>query len=170
MNIKNNEGKLKFNGYLIMNQDKKRNLNNFQRYQYHINESTDMRNKNLENSSPNSSFINNITMINSANQDLINDLNNGKKNMEILVKTLIHIQDEGNSELINISKDISQKIKDLYKYLFDIINSHNEENFKLNIELNKALKENDILRKQVNFLTNEVLKLEELNKENNDKK
>ena len=167
MNITKNNRKLKFNGHLVMGQDKNSNLNSFHRYQYQINEMTEMRNKNLENNSIYKSFENDIKIINSTNQDLVNDIKNGEKNLQILVQKLINIQSEGNKELTNIAEEISEKIKDLYKFLNNTINNQNEENFRLKMELNKALKENDNLREQVQFLAYEVLKLEEINKENN---
>ena len=160
---KSKEEKFRTNGQLIMSPGEKRRMNNFQRYQYQINEFTDIRNKNLDNSLSNKSFINGITVINSTNLDLLNDLKNGKKNMEILVKNLNNLKSEGNNELINITNEISEKIKDLYKFLINNINNQNEENYKLKLELNKALKENDFLRNQVNYLTNEILKLEQIN-------
>ena len=80
--------------------------------------------------------------------------------MEILVQKLINIQTEGQSELTKIAKDIGEKITDLYKYLIDTINKQNEENYNLQIELNKALKENEQLKYQINFLRNELEKLE----------
>ena len=162
MNIKNNDGKFKFNGSLIMCPDKRRNMNNFQRYQYQINELTDIRNKNLENNSPFQTFENDINTIDSTNQDLINDVKTGQRNMELLAQQLIDIHLEGKSELTNIAMEIGKKITDLYIYLIDTINKQNKEKFLLQLELEKALKENNELRQQVNFLSNEISKLEGL--------
>ena len=165
MNLKN-DGKFKFNGNLIMTPDKKRNLNNFQRYQYQIDDINDMRNKNLENNLPYKSFEYDISTINSTNQDILNDVKIGKRNMELLVQELINIHSEGKSQLSNIAREIGDKITDLYRYLIDTINNQNKEKYILELELNRALKENDELREQVNLLTSEVLKLEAIIKVN----
>ena len=165
MNLKN-DGKFKFNGNLIMTPDKKRNLNNFQRYQYQIDDINDMRNKNLENNLPYKSFEYDISTINSTNQDILNDVKISKRNIELLVQELINIHSEGKSQLTNIATEIGDKITDLYRYLIDTINNQNKEKYILELELNRALKENDELREQVNLLTSEVLKLEAIIKVN----
>ena len=165
MNLKNDR-KFKFNGNLIMTPDKKRNLNNFQKYQYQIDDINDMRNKNLENNLPYKSFEYDISTINSTNQDILNDVKIGKRNMELLVQELINIHSEGKSQLTNIAREIGDKITDLYRYLIDTINNQNKEKYILELELNKALKENDELKEQVNMLTNEILKLEAIIKIN----
>ena len=165
MNLKNDR-KFKFNGNLIMTPDKKRNLNNFQKYQYQIDDINDMRNKNLENNLPYKSFEYDISTINSTNQDILNDVKISKRNMELLVQELINIHSEGKSQLTNIAREIGDKITDLYRYLIDTINNQNKEKYILELELNRALKENDELREQVNLLTSEVLKLEAIIKVN----
>ena len=167
MNLKHNDTKFKLNANLIMTPNKIINNNSFKRYQYQINELTNLRNKYLDNYLPYKSFENDIRIINMTNEDLINDIKNGKQNMEILVEKLINIQSEGQNELVNIAKGIGEKITDLYKYFIEIINKQNEENQKLQIELNKALKENEVLRAQINFLTNELIKIEEIIKSDN---
>ena len=145
----------------IMNQDNNKFLNNYEKYQFQMNEINDLRNKDLDNNSI-KSFNEDINSVSSINQDLINDINKEKKNMDILVKKLIDIDKEGKFELTNIVKDISEKISDLYSYLIDTINDQDKEKLKLHLELKKALRENDELKEQVNFLRNEVLKIEEV--------
>ena len=162
MNLKNNDEKFKFNGSLIMCPEKRRHLNNFQRYQYQINEFTDMRNKTLDNNLPYQSLENEVSTIDSTNQDLINDIKAGKRNMELLAQQLIDIHSEGKSELTNIAREIGKKITDLYIYLIDTINKQNKEKYILQLELDKQLKENDELRQQVKFLSNEIEKIERL--------
>ena len=160
MKLKIKEKQFQISENIIKTPEKKVNNYNFQRYRYQINELTNLRNNYLDNYSPNKSFENDIKVINMTNEDLINEIKDGKKNMEILVQKLINIQTEGQSELTKIAKDIGEKITDLYKYLIDTINKQNEENYNLQIELNKALKENEKLKYQINFLRNELEKLE----------
>ena len=161
MNEKKYDDKFKINANLIMSPDKKRNVNNFFNYQHNIGEMTNIRNKNIDNSS-NLSFDNDITLINSTNVDLLNDIRRGKRNMDILVRKLVDIHSEGKKELTNIAKEISSKITDLYEYLIDTINNQNKEKFKLEIEISNCIKENSELRKQIIILTNEIVKLEEI--------
>ena len=165
MNLKKNNAKFKFNGNLIMSPFKDRSL---YRYQYQINAMSDLRNKNLDNIANNNSlFDKDINILNSSNEDILNDIKRGKRNMEILVQKLIDIQSEGKNELTNIAKEISNKITDLYKYLIETNNEHNKEKYKLEIEINKAINENCDLRRQISILNNEIIKLEEINKINN---
>ena len=167
MNLKINSGKLKFNGNLIVNPFKNRNT---YRYQFQVDAMTNLRNKYLDtisNNNRSNPFDKDITIINSSNEDLINDIKRGKRNMEILVQKLIDIQTEGRNELSNIANEMGNKITDLYKYLIDTINEQNKEKIKLEIEINNALRENSDLRRQISILTNELIKLEEINKINN---
>ena len=87
MKLKINEGKFKFNGELIMSPERNKiNKNTFELYQYQINELTDMRNTFLENNSSIKSFNNEIVNINLTHKDLIEEINRGKQNIEILVQ------------------------------------------------------------------------------------
>ena len=166
MSLKINDAKLNIN--FEKNEifpERKKYLNNLQQYQYQINEINELRNRTIDNVDNNitlKSFDNDISNVNSVNQELIKDIQKGKKNMEILVQKLVKINSDGKSELTNITKDISEKITDLYGYLMNIIDQENKEKYKLKAELIKSLKENEELRNQVIFLTSEVTKLENI--------
>ena len=145
--------------------ERKNYLNNLQKYQYQVNEINELRNRTLDNADNNityKSFDYDISNVNSVNQELIKDIQKGKKNMDILVQKLVKINSDGKLELTNITKQISEKITDLFGYLMNVIDQDNKEKYKLKAELIKSLKENEKLKKQVIFLTSEVMKLEDI--------
>ena len=166
MSLKINDAKLNknFDNNEIF-PERKKYLNNLQKYQYQVNEINELRNRTIDNVDNNisyKSFDYDISNVNSVNQDLIKDIQKGKKNMDILVQKLIKINSDGKLELTNITKEISEKITDLYGYLMNIIDQENKEKYKLKAELIRSLKENEELRKQVIILTSEVMKLEDI--------
>ena len=166
MNLKIKDDKLNINfDKKEIFPERKKYLNNLQKYQYQINEINEIRNRSIDNEGNNlsyKSFDYDISTVNSVNQELIKDILKGKKIMDILVQKLIKINSEGKLELTNITKEISEKITDLYGYLMNIIEQENKEKYRLKTELIKSLKENEELRKQVIILTSEVMKLEEV--------
>ena len=98
--------------------------------------------------------------VDTINQDLAIDLRKGKKNLDVLIKKLIEINDEGKVELSNIAKDISNKIVYIYDNLVTAINEQRCENLKLQLEISKITKEKNNLRHEVELLTEAVRKLE----------
>ena len=75
-----------------------------------------------------STFNNVIYTVETLNRDLANDLRSGKKNLDILIKKLVDINDEGKIELSNIAKDLSNKIVYIYDNLVTCINEQRSEN------------------------------------------
>ena len=49
-----------------------------------------------------STFNNVIYTVETLNRDLANDLRSGKKNLDILIKKLVDINDEGKIEQLNL--------------------------------------------------------------------
>ena len=94
------------------------------------------------------------------NLSLAIDLRKGKKNLDVLIKKLIEINDEGKVELSNIAKDISNKIVYIYDNLVTAINEQRSENLKLQLEISNMTKEKNSLRHEVELLTEAVRKLE----------
>ena len=103
-----------------------------------------------------STFNNVIYTVETLNRDLANDLRSGKKNLEVLIKKLVDINDEGKIELSNIAKDLSNKIVYIYDNLVTCINEQRSENLKLQLELAKASKEKNELKHEVELLTEAV--------------
>ena len=128
-------------------------------YQYRTDDIGDIRKKNF-NDNTISTFNNVIKTIDTINQDLAIDLRKGKKNLDLLIKKLIEINDEGKIELSNIAKDISNKIVYIYDNLVTAINEQRCENLKLQLEITKMTKEKNNLRNEVELLTEAVRKLE----------
>ena len=128
-------------------------------YQYHTEDIGDIRKKNIEDGTI-STFNNVIKTVDTINQDLAIDLRKGKKNLDVLIKKLIEINDEGKVELSNIAKDISNKIVYIYDNLVVAINEQRTENLRLQLQLTKAIKEKSELRHEVDLLTEAVRKLE----------
>ena len=128
-------------------------------YQYHTEDIGDIRKKNIEDGTI-STFNNVIKTVDTINQDLALDLRKGKKKLDVLIKKLIEINDEGKVELINIAKDISNKIVYIYDNLVTAINEQRCENLKLQLEISKITKEKNNLRHEVELLTEAVRKLE----------
>ena len=128
-------------------------------YQYHTEDIGDIRKKNIEDGTI-STFNNVIKTVDTINQDLAIDLRKGKKNLDVLIKKLIEINDEGKVELSNIAKDISNKIVYIYDNLVTAINEQRCENLKLQLEISKITKEKNNLRHEVKLLTEAVRKLE----------
>ena len=128
-------------------------------YQYHTEDIGDIRKKNIEDGAI-STFNNVIKTVDTINQDLAIDLRKGKKNIDILIKKLIEINDEGKVELSNIAKDISNKIVYIYDNLVTAINEQRCENLKLQLEISKLTKEKNNLRHEVELLTEAIRKLE----------
>ena len=128
-------------------------------YQYHTEDIGDIRKKNIEDGTI-STFNNVIKTVDTINQDLAIDLRKGKKNIDILIKKLIEINDEGKVELSNIAKDISNKIVYIYDNLVTAINEQRCENLKLQLEISKLTKEKNNLRHEVELLTEAIRKLE----------
>ena len=128
-------------------------------YQYHTEDIGDIRKKNIEDGTI-STFNNVIKTVDTINQDLAIDLRKGKKNLDVLIKKLIEINDEGKVELSNIAKDISNKIVYIYDNLVTAINEQRCENLKLQLEISKITKEKNNLRHEVELLTEAVRKLE----------
>ena len=128
-------------------------------YQYHTGDIGDMRKKNIEDGTI-STFNNVIKTVDTINQDLAIDLRKGKKNLDVLIKKLIEINDEGKVELSNIAKDISNKIIYIYDNLVTAINEQRCENLKLQLEISNITKEKNNLRHEVELLTEAVRKLE----------
>ena len=128
-------------------------------YHYHTDDIGDVRKKNF-NDNTISTFNNVIKTIDTINQDLAIDLRKAKKNLDLLIKKLIEINDEGKVELSNIAKDISNKIVYIYDNLVTAINEQRCENLKLQLEISKISKEKNNLRHEVELLTEAVRKLE----------
>ena len=128
-------------------------------YQYHTEDIGDIRKKNFTDGTV-STFNNVIKTIDTINQDLAIDLRKGKKNLDLLIKKLIEINDEGKIELSNIAKDISNKIIYIYDNLVTAINEQRCENLKLQLEISKITQEKNNLRNEVELLTEAVRKLE----------
>ena len=128
-------------------------------YQYHTDDIGDIRKKNFTDGTV-STFNNVIRTIDTINQDLAIDLRKAKKNLDLLIKKLIEINDEGKIELSNIAKDLSNKIVYIYDNLVTCINEQRSENLKLQLELAKASKEKNELKHEVELLTEAVRKLE----------
>ena len=128
-------------------------------YQYHTEDIGDIRKKNIEDGTI-STFNNVIKTVDTINQDLAIDLRKGKQNLDVLIKNLIEINDEGKVELSNIAKDISNKIVYIYDNLVTAINEQRCENLKLQLEISKITKEKNNLRHEVELLTEAVRKLE----------
>ena len=128
-------------------------------YQYHTDDIGDIGKKNISDETI-STFNNVIKTIDTINQDLAIDLRKAKKNLDILIKKLIEINDEGKIELSNIAKDISNKIVYIYDNLVTAINQQRCENLKLQLEITKMTKEKNNLRNEVELLTEAVRKLE----------
>ena len=128
-------------------------------YQYHTADIGNVAKKNLNDGSM-STFNNVIYTVESLNRDLANDLRSGKKNLEVLIKKLVDINDEGKIELSNIAKDISNKIVYIYDNLVTAINEQRCENLKLQLEISNITKEKNNLRHEVELLTDAVRKLE----------
>ena len=128
-------------------------------YQYHTQDIGDIRKKNISDGTI-STFNNVIKTVDTINQDLAIDLRKGKKNLDVLIKKLIEINDEGKVELSNIAKDISNKIVYIYDNLVTAINEQRCENLKLQLEISKITKEKNNLRHEVELLTEAVRKLE----------
>ena len=122
-------------------------------YQYHTDDIGDIRKKNISDGTI-STFNNVIKTIDTINQDLAIDLRKAKKNLDILIKKLIEINDEGKIELSNIAKDISNKIVYIYDNLVTAINQQRCENLKLQLEITKMTKEKNNLRNEVELLKN----------------
>ena len=128
-------------------------------YQYHTEDIGDIRKKNIEDGTI-STFNNVIKTVDTINQDLALDLRKGKKNLDVLIKKLIEINDEGKVELSNIAKDISNKVIYIYDNLVTAINEQRCENLKLQLEISNITKEKNNLRHEVDLLTEAVRKLE----------
>ena len=128
-------------------------------YQYHTEDIGDVRKKNVSDGTV-STFNNVIKTVDTLNQDLAIDLRKGKKNLDVLIKKLIEINDEGKVELSNIAKDISNKIVYIYDNLVTAINEQRSENLKLQLEISNMTKEKNSLRHEVELLTEAVRKLE----------
>ena len=128
-------------------------------YQYHTQDIGDIRKKNISDGTI-STFNNVIKTVDTINQDLAIDLRKGKKNLDVLIKKLIEINDEGKIELSNIAKDISNKIIYIYDNLVTAINEQRCENLKLQLEISNITKEKNNLRHEVELLTEAVRKLE----------
>ena len=128
-------------------------------YQYHTDDIGDIRKKNISDGTI-STFNNVIKTVDTINQDLAIDLRKGKQNLDVLIKKLIEINDEGKVELSNIAKDISNKIVYIYDNLVTAINEQRCENLKLQLEISKITKEKNNLRHEVELLTEAVRKLE----------
>ena len=128
-------------------------------YKYHTEDNSDIRKKNLTEGTA-STHNNVIKTIDTINQDLAIDLRKGKKNLDLLIKKLIEINDEGKIDLSNIAKDISNKIVYIYDNLVTAINEQRCENLKLQLEITKMTKEKNHLRNEVELLTEAVRKLE----------
>ena len=128
-------------------------------YQYHTQDIGDIRKKNISDGTI-STFNNVIKTVDTINQDLAIDLRKGKKNLDVLIKKLIEINDEGKVELSNIAKDISNKVVYIYDNLVTSINEQRCENLKLQLEISNITKEKNNLRHEVELLTEAVRKLE----------
>ena len=128
-------------------------------YQYHTQDIGDIRKKNISDGTI-STFNNVIKTVDTINQDLAIDLRKGKKNLDVLIKKLIEINDEGKVELSNIAKDISNKVIYIYDNLVTAINEQRCENLKLQLEISNITKEKNNLRHEVDLLTEAVRKLE----------
>ena len=128
-------------------------------YQYHTQDIGDIRKKNISDGTV-STFNNVIKTVDTINQDLAIDLRKGKKNLDVLIKKLIEINDEGKVELSNIAKDISNKVIYIYDNLVTAINEQRCENLKLQLEISNITKEKNNLRHEVKLLTEAVRKLE----------
>ena len=128
-------------------------------YQYHTQDIGDIRKKNISDGTI-STFNNVIKTVDTINQDLAIDLRKGKKNLDVLIKKLIEINDEGKVELSNIAKDISNKVIYIYDNLVTAINEQRCENLKLQLEISNITKEKNNLRHEVELLTEAVRKLE----------
>ena len=128
-------------------------------YHYHTEDIGDVRKKNVSDETV-STFNNVIKTVDTINQDLAIDLRKGKKNLDVLIKKLIEINDEGKVELSNIAKDISNKIVYIYDNLVTAINEQRSENLKLQLEISNMTKEKNSLRHEVELLTEAVRKLE----------
>ena len=128
-------------------------------YQYHTQDIGDIRKKNISDGTI-STFNNVIKTVDTINQNLAIDLRKGKKNLDVLIKKLIEINDEGKVELSNIAKDISNKVIYIYDNLVTAINEQRCENLKLQLEISNITKEKNNLRHEVELLTEAVRKLE----------
>ena len=128
-------------------------------YQFHTVDIGDVRKKAPEDDTM-ATFNNVIKTVDTINQDLAIDLRKGKKNLDVLIKKLIEINDEGKVELSNIAKDISNKIVYIYDNLVTAINEQRCENLKLQLEISNITKEKNNLRHEVELLTEAVRKLE----------
>ena len=128
-------------------------------YQYHTQDIGDIRKKNISDGTI-STFNNVIKTVDTINQDLAIDLRKGKKNLDVFIKKLIEINDEGKVELSNIAKDISNKVVFIYDNLVTAINEQRCENLKLQLEISNITKEKNNLRHEVELLTEAVRKLE----------
>ena len=128
-------------------------------YQYHTQDIGDIRKKNISDGTV-STFNNVIKTVDIINQNLAIDLRKGKKNLDVLIKKLIEINDEGKVELSNIAKDISNKVIYIYDNLVTAINEQRCENLKLQLEISNITKEKNNLRHEVELLTEAVRKLE----------
>jgi hypothetical protein len=128
-------------------------------YQYHTQDIGDIRKKNVSDGTI-STFNNVIKTVDTINQDLAINLRKGKKNLDVLIKKLIEINDEGKVELSNIAKDISNKVIYIYDNLVTAINEQRCENLKLQLEISNITKEKNNLRHEVELLTDAVRKLE----------
>ena len=128
-------------------------------YQYHTQDIGDIRKKNISDGTI-STFNNVIKTVDTINQNLAIDLRKGKKNLDVLIKKLIEINDEGKVELSNIAKDISNKVIYIYDNLVTAINEQRCENLKLQLEISNITKEKNNLRHEVDLLTEAVRKLE----------
>ena len=128
-------------------------------YQYHTQDIGDIRKKNISDGTI-STFNNVIKTVDTINQNLAIDLRKGKKNLDVLIKKLIEINDEGKVELSNIAKDISNKVIYIYDNLVTAINEQRCENLKLQLEISNITKEKNNLRHEVELLTDAVRKLE----------
>ena len=128
-------------------------------YQYHTADIGDTRKKYSSDETA-ATFNNVIKTVDTINQDLAIDLRKGKKNLDVLIKKLIEINDEGKVELSNIAKDISNKVIYIYDNLVTAINEQRCENLKLQLEISNITKEKNNLRHEVELLTEAVRKLE----------
>ena len=128
-------------------------------YQYHTQDIGDIRKKNVSDGTI-STFNNVIKTVDTINQDLAINLRKEKKNLDVLIKKLIEINDEGKVELSNIAKDISNKVIYIYDNLVTAINEQRCENLKLQLEISNITKEKNNLRHEVELLTDAVRKLE----------
>ena len=129
-------------------------------YKFNYGGKTEVRRKNLEDNFFPPSLHNIIKLISTTNVELAEDLKNSAKNFEILIQKLVEINNEGNNELTNIAREFSIKITTIYENFAKTINAQLTDNFKLKLEIDKEIKENDELKLKVQLLTKAINKLE----------